>query len=162
MVDTGTKTSRSLLKPVIAGIVLIAALVLIVAFRGQLADLISKSGSKGGSSILSWIPDHKDATVVIIGAFVVALGIDWLAHIVGRLRAWIFVVVVEAGLWILFWNSVGIPPLKDLIGLDGLARITGTAQFVSGLIILVLSGVIFWILEAKEAWSERRRSVGDS
>jgi hypothetical protein len=149
MAETESK-ARSVLKPIIAAVVLIVVLILIIAFRQQLGDLLSSSSKEGGSTILNWIPDHKGATVVIAGAFVVAFGINWLAHIAGRLRAWIFVVVLEIGLWILFWNSVGIPPLKDLVGLDNLERISPVAQAVSGAIILFLSGIAFWIMEARE------------
>jgi len=157
MAETESK-SRSVLKPFIGGVVLIAILVLLIAFRAQLGDLISSSSKEGGSTIISWIPDHQGATFAIVIAFLIAIAIDWVAHIVGRLRAWIFVFVVEVGLWILFWNSLGIPALKDLVGLDDdkLERISPTAQFYSGLIIFLLSGIIFWILEAKEAFQQRR------
>ena len=155
MAETESK-SRSVVKPFVGGIVLIAALVLLIAFRTQLADLISDSSKQGGNSIVNWVPDHQAATFAIVIAFLVAIAIDWVAHVVGRLRAWIFVLVVEVGLWILFWNSLGIPALKDLVGLDDLERISPTAQFYSGLIIFGLSGIIFWILEAKEAFQQRR------
>lgn len=159
MVDTASKT-RNILRPIIAGVVLLAALVLIIAFRSQLSDLISSSSKEGGSTVVDWVPDHKGATTVIVGAFVLFLGINYVAHIAGRLRAWLFVVVIEAGLWVLFWNSVGIPPLKDLVGMESLDAISPTAQAVSGGIILVASGVIFWILEAKEAFNARRHRTG--
>jgi hypothetical protein len=159
MVDTASK-SRNIFKPIIAGVVLLAALILIVAFRSQLGDLISSSSKEGGSTIVSWIPDHKAATTVIAGAFVVFLGINWIAHIAGRVRAWLFVVVVEIGLWALFWNGVGIPPLKDLVGLDSVDRISAPAQTVSGALIMVLGGVAFWFLEAKESFEARRHRTG--
>jgi hypothetical protein len=154
-----SSTTRSIFKPIIAGVLLIAALFLIIAFRNQLGDLVSRSGSKGGSSLLSWIPNHKGATTIIIAAFIVFLGIDYVAHLAGRLRAWIFVVVVQIGLWILFWNNLGITPLKDFLGLKD-TTISGKAQIVSLLIIMVLSGVVFWILEAKEAFDMRRHRTG--
>jgi uncharacterized membrane protein YpjA len=158
MADTGTK-SRSLLAPLIGGVVLIALLFLIIAFREQLADVISSSSAEGGGAILAWVPDHLGATLAIVVAFFVAIAINWIAHVAGRLRAWIFVLVVEAGLWILFWNSFGIPSLKDLVGLENLERITPTEQAISGAIILFLSGFVFWILEAKESWQKRRESL---
>jgi hypothetical protein len=158
MAETGSK-SRSLLAPLIGGVVLIALLVLIIAFRNQLADAISSTSSEGGSRILAWVPEHLGATLAIIVAFFVAIAFNWVAHITGRLRAWIFVLVVEIGLWILFWNSVGIPSLKDLLGFENLERITPTEQAVSGAIILVLSGVVFWFLEARESWQKRRESL---
>jgi hypothetical protein len=160
MAETGSK-SRSLLAPLIGGVVLIALLVLIIAFRNELADAISSTSSEGGSAIISWVPDHLGATLAIIVAFFVAIAFNWVAHITGRLRAWIFVLVVEAGLWILFWNSVGIPSLKDLFGFENLERITPTEQAVSGLIVLFLSGIVFWILEAKEKFQERRHRLDD-
>lgn len=159
MAETGTK-SRSLLAPIIGGVVLIALLVLIIAFRNQLTDAISSWSTEGGGAVLAWIPDHVDETLAIVVAFLVALGINWIAHVAGRLRAWIFVLVVEAGLWVLFWNSLGIPSLRELIGLDPEAlQLNGSEQAVSGLIILFLSGIVFWILEAKESWQRRRESL---
>jgi hypothetical protein len=159
MAETGSK-SRSLLAPFIGAIVLIALLVLIIAFRQQLADVISRSSAEGSSRLIAWVPDHLDETFAIVVAFFVAIGINWIAHVAGRLRAWIFVFVVEIGLWILFWNSLGIPSLRELVGLDPESlRLTVTEQAVSLAIILVLSGVVFWILEAREAWKQRRESL---
>jgi uncharacterized membrane protein YqhA len=159
MAETGSK-SRSLLAPFIGAIVLIALLVLIIAFRQQLADVISRSSAEGSSRLIAWVPDHLDETFAIVVAFFVAIGINWIAHVAGRLRAWIFVFVVEIGLWILFWNSLGIPSLRELVGLDPESlRLTVTEQAVSLAIILVLSGFVFWILEAREAWKQRRESL---
>jgi hypothetical protein len=159
MAETGSK-SRSLLAPFIGAIVLIALLVLIIAFRQQLADVITRTSAEGSSRLIAWVPDHLDETFAIVVAFLVAIGINWVAHVAGRLRAWIFVFVVEIGLWILFWNSLGIPSLRELVGLDPESlRLTPTEQAVSLAIILVLSGVVFWILEAREAWKQRRESL---
>jgi hypothetical protein len=160
MAETESK-SRSLLAPIIGGLVLIAALVLIIALRTQLHDLISSSSKSNANTIVGWVPDHQYATLAIVVAFLITIAIDWVAHLVGRLRAWIFVLVVEIGLWILFWNSVGIPSLKHLVGLDSLERISTKAQFYSGLLIFVLSGIIFWILEAVEAFKERRARTAE-
>ena len=159
MAETGSK-SRSLLAPFIGAIVLIALLVLIIAFRQQLADVITRTSAEGSSRLIAWVPDHLDETFAIVVAFLVAIGINWVAHVAGRLRAWIFVFVVEIGLWILFWNSLGIPSLRELVGLDPeTLRLTATEQAVSLAIILVLSGIVFWILEAWEAWKQRRESL---
>jgi len=155
-----TSKARNFFRPIIAGVVILAALVLIIAFRSQLGDLLSSSSKEGGSSIMNWIPDHKAATTVIAGAFALFMGLNWIAHIAGRLRAWLFVLVIEIGLWILFWNSVGIPPLKDLVGLKSLDPISGQAQAASGAIIMVLGGAIFWVLEAKESFEMRRHRTG--
>jgi hypothetical protein len=160
MAETTSK-SRSIMAPIIGGVVLIAALVLIIALRAQLRDLISSSSKSNANTIVGWVPDHQAATLAIVIAFLIAIAIDWVAHLVGRLRAWIFVLVVEVGLWILFWNSVGIPSLKHLVGLDSLERISTSAQFYSGALIFVLSGVIFWILEAIEAFKEKRARTAE-
>jgi hypothetical protein len=159
MAETGTK-SRSLLAPLIGGVVLVALLFLIIAFRDQLRDAIASSSSRGGGAVLAWVPDHVDETLAIVVAFLVAIGINWIAHVIGRLSAWIFVVVVEIGLWVLFWNSLGIPSLRELIGLntDELS-LTASEQVISILIVLILSGIVFWILEAKEKWAERRHRL---
>ncbi|MBX6748437.1 MAG: hypothetical protein IRY85_02005 [Micromonosporaceae bacterium] len=159
MAETGSK-SRSLLAPLIGAVVLIALLVLIIAFRQQLADLIGRSSSEGKDRLIAWVPDHLDETFAIVVAFFVAIGINWIAHVAGRLRAWIFVFVVEIGLWILFWNSLGIPSLRELVGLDpNTLQLTVTEQVVSLAIILFLSGIVFWIMEAREAWKQRRESM---
>ncbi len=159
MAQPGSK-SRSLLAPLIGGVVLIVLLVGVIAFRNQLGDLITDTSREGGGTVLKWVPDHLGATLAIVVAFLAALGFNWIAHVSGRLRAWIFVLVIEIGLWFLFWNSVGIPSLKDLFGLDTLERITPTEQVVSLLIILFLSGIVFWFLEAKESWGARRHRTG--
>jgi hypothetical protein len=160
MAETKSK-SRSVLAPIIGGLVIIAALFLIIAFRSQLRDLISSSSKSNTNTIAGWVPDHQAATLAIVIAFLITIAIDWVAHLVGRLRAWIFVLVVEIGLWILFWNSLGIPSLKHLVGLDSLERISTQAQFYSGALIFVLSGVIFWILEAIEAFKEKRARTAE-
>jgi hypothetical protein len=159
MAETGSK-SRSLLAPIIGAVVLIALLILIIAFRQQLADVISRSSAEGSSRLIAWVPDHLDETFAIAVAFLVAIGINWIAHVAGRLRAWIFVFIVEIGLWILFWNSLGIPSLRELVGLNPeTLQLTVTEQAVSLAIILFLSGIVFWILEAREAWKQRRESM---
>jgi preprotein translocase subunit YajC len=159
MAETASK-SRSLLAPIISAIVLIALFVLIIAFRQQLADVITRSSTEGGSRLVAWVPDHLDETLAIVVGFFVAIGINWIAHVAGRLRAWLFVFVVEIGLWILFWNSLGIPSLRELVGLNPeTLQLNGTEQAVSLIIILFLSGIVFWILEAREAWKQRRESM---
>jgi hypothetical protein len=162
MADTGTKRSRSLLAPLIGGVVLVALLFLIIAFREQLRDAISSSSSRGGGALLAWIPDHVDETLAIVVAFLVAIAFNWVAHVIGRLSAWIFVVVVEIGLWVMFWNSLGIPSLRELIGLPDELSLTASEQVISILIVLILSGIVFWILEAKEKWQERRHRLADT
>ena len=156
MAETTTK-SRSLLAPLVGGVVLIALLFLIIAFRSQLGEFITNAGSEGGNQLIAWVPDHLGETLAIAVAFLVAIGLNWIAHIAGRLRAWMFVLVVEIGLWVLFWNSFGIPSLRELVGLDPeTLQLNATEQAVSLVIVLFLSGIVFWILEAREGWQRRR------
>ncbi len=156
MAETESKT-KSFLKPVVGGVVLIGAVVAIIAFRNQLGDAIASGSREGGKTIVDWVPDHPSETIAIVVGFLVAFGINWIAHVVGRLRAWIFAIVVEAGLWLLFWNSVGIPSLKELMGIGDDVALTGNEQVITGLIIILLSGAIFWILEMRENWAKYRR-----
>jgi hypothetical protein len=87
---------------------------------------------------------------------VVAFVINWLAHIRGRLRAWVFAVVVEIGLWLLFWLGLGVPPLNELFGLN-IAKLATRDVVMSGIIVVALTGVLFWFLEAREEWRRYRR-----
>jgi hypothetical protein len=156
MAETESKT-RSFLKPVIGGLILIGAIIAIIAFRSQLWDLMKSWGREGGNTIVDWVPNHPGATLVIVVGALVAFGINWFAHVRGRLRAWIFAIVVEAGLWILFWNSLGIPSLNELFGLN-VEKITANEQVITGLIVILVSGLTFWLLEAKEEWDKYRRT----
>jgi uncharacterized membrane protein YpjA len=155
MAETESKT-RNLLKPVIGGLILIGAIVAIIAFRTQLWDLLKSWGKEGGNALLNWVPNHPGATLVIVVSMLVAFAINWVAHVRGRVRAWIFAVVVEAGLWVLFWNSLGIPSLNELFGINT-EKITANEQVISGIVIIILSGLTFWFLEAREEWNKYRR-----
>jgi hypothetical protein len=155
MAETESKT-RSFLKPIIGGLVLVAALVGVIAFRTQLGTGLKKAGIKTGNTLVDWVPDHPAQTVAIVMLGLVAFGINWIAHIRGRLRAWIFAIVVEIGILVLFWNSLGIPSLNELFGLniDGL---TANEQLISGAVVIVLAGLVFWFLESREEWNKYRR-----
>ncbi len=85
-----------------------------------------------------------------------ALIINWLAHVRGRLRAWIFALVVEIGLWMLFWNGPGIPSLNDLSGLK-IDKLSPSAIALSGALVIAVTGAVFWFLEAREEWLAYRR-----
>ena len=159
MADTGSKT-RSLLKPIIAGVAVIVVLVLLVLLWNPISDAISGQARSGFSRFINWIGDNPLKALVVFVLFALFLAGNYVAHRVGRLRAWLFVVVVEIGLWILFWNQTVIPPLKDFFGLSEV-KLDLATQAVSGIVVLVLSGVIFWILEAREAWKSRGGSGGD-
>src|SRR6266545_2815697 len=76
-----------------------------------------------------------------------------LAH---RLRAWIFALVVEIGLWLLFWYSPGIPSLNDLFGFR-IPKLSSSAVALSGALVIALTGAVFWFLEAREEWLAYRR-----
>lgn len=156
MAETESKT-RSFLKPVIGGLILIGAIVAIIAFRSQLWDLLKSWSKEGGNALLNWVPNHPGATLVIVVALLVAFAINWVAHVRGRIRAWIFALVVEAGLWVLFWNSLGIPSLNELFGVNT-EKISANEQVISGLVIIILAGMVFWFLESKEEWNKYRRA----
>ena len=157
MAETESKT-KSFLAPIVGGVILIVAVVGLIAFRNQLGDLIASSSKQGSQAVIDWVPNHPSETLAIVVGFLVAFGINWIAHVVGRLRAWMFAIVVEAGLWFLFWNSIGvIPSLKELFGISDDVALTGNEQVVTLVIVIVLSGVIFWILEMRENWAKYRR-----
>ena len=85
-----------------------------------------------------------------------AFAINWFAHVRGRLRAWVFAIVVEIGLWLLFWYGLFIPSFNDLFGLH-IEKITPNEAVLSGAIVIALTGLIFWFLEAREEWHKYRR-----
>jgi hypothetical protein len=162
MTEPATRTRGSLLQPIIAGAVVVLVLALIGAFRDQLLDAIHSSSEKSSGGLKNWIPDHKGETVIIGITFLIFLGIDYVAHLVGRLRAWLFVVVVQIGVWFLFWNDFGnLGSGRDIVGLDA-RHLSGVAQINALLIVMVLSGVIFWILEAREEFAKRRPASGSA
>jgi hypothetical protein len=155
MAETESKT-RSFLKPIIGGLVLVAALVGVIAFRTQLGDALKKAGIKTGNTLVDWVPSHPAQTVAILMLGLVAFAINWVAHVRGRLRAWMFALVVEIGIFVLFWNSLGVPSLNELFGLniDGLSA---NEQVITGAVVIILAGLIFWFLEAREEWNKYRR-----
>jgi hypothetical protein len=155
MAETESKT-RSFLKPIIGGLVLVAALVGVIAFRTQLGDALKKAGIKTGNTLVDWVPSHPAQTVAIVMLGLVAFAINWVAHVRGRFRAWIFALVVEVGIFVLFWNSLGVPSLNELFGLniDGLSA---NEQVITGAVVIILAGLIFWFLEAREEWNKYRR-----
>jgi len=119
MADQRYPVRRSLgfLGPVLGALLLIAALVAGIAFRRQLWQFLRWAGHIVSNWLTVWVPAHPRQTSAIVGFAVLALVLNWLAHVRGRLRAWIFALIVEIGLWILFWNGPGIPSLNDLLGL---------------------------------------------
>jgi len=142
--------------PVLGGILLIAAVVAAIAYRDQVWRFIRWLGDTIGTWFTDWVPAHRGQTAAIIGFAVVALLLNWIAHVRGRLRAWIFVLVVEAGLWLLFWYGLGIPSLNELTGLN-LPHMDVSTMLISGAIVMVLTGVVFWFLEVREDWRKYRR-----
>jgi hypothetical protein len=155
MVDHSPARSRGLLKPVLGGLALIAALVAAIYFRVELWTAIKWLVRTFGNWLTEWVPDHPGQSSAIIGFAVRAFVINWLAHVRGRLRAWIFAIVVEIGLWLLFWYGAGIPSLNELLGLD-IEKMTLRLVLSSGIIVIAVTGVLFWFLELREEWKKYR------
>ena len=139
----------------LGGLLLIAALVAAIAFRTQLWQFVRWATRTIGHWLTGWAPAHPSQTGAIAGFAVIALGINWIAHVRGRLRAWIFALVVEIGLWLLFWNGPGIPPLNDLLGFK-IPKLSGSEIALSGALVIALTGVVFWLLELRESWLSYR------
>lgn len=158
MVDQryGARRSRGLLGPVLGGLCLIGALIAGIAFRKQLWQFVGWAGRGVSDWLTVWVPAHPRQTGAIVGFAVVALALNWIAHVRGRLRAWIFALVVEIGLWILFWNGPGIPSLNDLLHLK-IPKLDTRAMVVSGALVIAITGVVFWFLELREEWRAYRR-----
>ena len=157
------RRSGGLLAPVLGGLVLIAAVVAAIAFRVQLWAFARWLGRSIGTWASDWVPAHREQTAAMLGFAVVALLINWVAHVSGRLRAWVFAVVVEIGLWLLFWLGLGVPPLNELLGLD-LPALATRDVVLSGVLIVALTGVVFWFLETREEWRRyrHRHNVDDA
>lgn len=150
------RRSSGLLTPVLGGLALIAAVVAGIAFRADLWRFLQWLGRTISNWFTDWVPAHRGQTGAIVGFAVVAFLINWVAHIRGRLRAWIFALVVEVGLWVIFWYSIVIPPLNELVGLD-IPQMTGSAIWISAAVVVGLTGALFWFLEAREEWRSYRR-----
>src|SRR5262249_9690487 len=150
------RRSRGLLVPALTGLGLLVALIAGIAIRPPLWRLAPWVGHTVNTWLTGWAPAHPRQTEVIVGFAAVALAINWIAHVRGRLRAWIFALVVEAGLWLLFWNGLGIPSLNNLLGLK-VATLTPGAFVVSGAVVIAVTGVVFWFLEIREEWLAYRR-----
>ncbi len=150
------RRSRGILSPVLGGLVLIAVVVAGVAFRQELWRSAQWAGHTISTWLTGWVPGHPRQTQAIVGFAVVALIINWIAHVRGRLRAWIFAIVVEIGLWLLFWNGPGIPSLNDLSGLK-IPKLAPAAIALSGVLVIAVTGIVFWFLEAREEWLAYRR-----
>lgn len=156
MVDQRASRSRGFLAPVLGGIIVIALLIGAIYFRAQLWDFLKFLGRHIGTWLTEWVPAHPGQTFALAIFAVVAFAINWFAHIRGRLRAWIFALVVEIGLWLLFWFGLGIPSFNELFGLNIDQMPVGTV-LASGIVVIALTGVVFWILEAREEWQKYRR-----
>jgi hypothetical protein len=150
--------SRSLLKPVLSALAVIAILILVIAFRSQVWEGTKWVLRTVGDWVTVWVPDHPGQTAAIVVFAVLAFVVNWLAHVRGRLRAWIFALVLEVGLWLLFWYGAGIPPLNELFGTN-IARMEPTATLLSGILVVAITGVIFWWLEAREEWRKYRHRL---
>ena len=155
MVEEST-ASRSILKPVLGGILVLAALVAAIFFRAELWEFLKLVGRQVRYVLTEWIPDHPGQAVAVLAFIVIAFVINWIAHVRGRFRAWVFAVVIELGLWLLFWYGLFIPSIKDLIGLD-VEQMNFRTVMISGLVIIGLTGAIFWFLETREEWNKYRR-----
>jgi hypothetical protein len=148
-------SERSLLAPILGGLALIAGLILAIYFRAELWRGLKWVGEAFGTWVTDWIPAHPGETGAILGFTVFAFALNWFAHIRGRFRAWIFALVVEMGLWLLFWYGAGIPPLNELIGLN-IKKLPVETVILSGVIVMAVTGAIFWYLEAREEWNKYR------
>jgi hypothetical protein len=144
-----------LLTPVLGAIIVIVVLVAVIAFRVEVWHFLQRAGRVIGGWFTDWVPDHQGATAAILGFAVVAFVLNWLAHVRGRLRAWIFALVVEIGLWLLFWYSIGVPSLNELFGFD-IPKLSDTEIVVSGIVVIAVTGLLFWWLEAREEWRQYR------
>src|SRR5687768_4808462 len=107
-------SERSLLAPVLGGLALIVALVLAIYYRAELWRAAEWLGDVTGTWAAEWVPEHPGQTTAIIGFVVLCFILSWFAHIRGRVRAWVFGVVGELGLWFLFWYGLGIPSFNGL------------------------------------------------
>jgi hypothetical protein len=150
------RRSGGLLTPVIGGILLIGALIAAIAFRSELWQAVKWLGRVAGDWFTGWVPDHPGETGAIVGFAVVAFAINWIAHVRGRFRAWVFALVVEVGLWLLFWYGLFIPSLNELLGLN-ITRLPGEGVALSAAIVIALTGALFWFLEGREEWRKYRR-----
>jgi hypothetical protein len=150
------RRSRGLLGPVVGGLALIATVVAGIALRIQVWQFVKSAGRTVSRWFTGWAPAHPHQTAAIVGFAIVALIVNWIAHVRGRLRAWIFAVVVEVGLWLLFWNGPGIPSLNDLLGLK-IARLSPGEIALSGALVVAITGAVFWLLELREGWRAYRR-----
>jgi len=156
MVDQRQSSSRGFLKPVVYGLIVLVLVVAGIYFRSQVWEAVKWLSRTFSDWVTGWVPDHPGATGAILGFAVLAFVLNWVAHVRGRLRAWVFAIVVEVGLWLLFWYGLLIPSLNDLFGLH-IARITPNEVTLSGAVVIALTGLIFWILEAREEWNKYRR-----
>jgi hypothetical protein len=152
-----SRRSRGFLKPVVYGVIVLVAVVAGIYFRSQVWAGVKWLSRTFSDWVTGWVPDHPGATGAIVGFAVLAFVLNWLAHVRGRLRAWVFAIVVEVGLWLLFWYGLIIPSLNDLFGLH-IPRITADEVVLSGAIVIALTGLVFWILEAREEWNKYRRA----
>ena len=155
MVEEST-ASRSILKPILGGILVLVALVAAIYFRAELWEFLKLVGRQVRYVLTEWIPDHPGQAVAVAAFIVIAFVINWIAHVRGRFRAWVFAVVIELGLWLLFWYGLLIPSIKDLIGLE-VEQMNFRTVMISGLVIIGLTGAIFWFLETREEWNKYRR-----
>ncbi len=155
MVDT-TRRSRSLLKPVVGALALIAILIAVVFFRAEVWSATKAVGRAFNTWLFDWVPEHPGQGAAIIGFAVVAFLINWVAHVRGRLRAWVFALVVEAALWGLFWYGLLIPSFNELFGLD-FEQMSAGVVVLSGAIVIAVTGALFWFLESREEWRKYRR-----
>ena len=158
MVDQRRPARRSgrLLLPLLGGLLLIGVIVALIGFRDEAWRFVTWVGGGIGDWFSDWVPSHPQQTAAIFVFAVIALFLNWLAHIRGRLRAWLFVLVVEVGLWLIFWYGLGVPPLNDLLGLH-ITRPSGAEIAVSTVIVVANTGAVFWFLELREEWRKYRR-----
>lgn len=145
------RRSRGFLGPVAGGLLLITTLVAVIALRGPLWELAKVAGRTVSGWLTNWAPAHPRQTAAVVGFGLLTLAINWVAHVRGRLRAWIFALVVEIGLWLLFWYGPGIPSLNELLGFR-MATLTPIEIAVSGALVIAVTGVVFWYLELREGW----------
>jgi len=148
--------SRGFLKPVIGALIVIAAIIAGIYFRDEVGRAVRWLSRVTNNWLTDWVPAHRGETLAIVGFAVLAFLINWVAHVRGRLRAWIFALVLEIGLWLLFWYGLLIPPLNELAGLD-IPRMTTEAIILSGVVVVAITGALFWFLEMREEWRKYRR-----
>lgn len=151
----GTKFVRGL----VIALIVVAALVLVIVFRGQVWDGLKN----GGNYVADSFPEQTGSKLAVVIYMVLAVLLGIIFSQAGHFTAYGIAMGIAPLLWFLFWE--GVPP----VGLKpSWAHSAGLEHMSVGNVVLwailadAIITLVFFPLELREKFQERKHRLADT